>query len=103
MQSGALLLGQLRSCGDAVLGAAGPRAARGGSNDPRGLFSEVISVGFWAGSGAVQEAAFYAYAAPEPAGLRELVPRPSSVYYHAPMGIFVLPYVAVRTAASPAD
>src|SRR5207247_470431 len=64
---------------------------------------EVISAGFWAGSGAVQEAAFYAYAAPEPAGLRDLVPQPSSVYYHPPMGIFILPYAAVRTATSPVD
>ena len=64
---------------------------------------EVISAGFWPGSGAVQEAAFYAYAAPEPAGLRDLVPQPSAVYYHPPMGIFILPYAAVRTAASPVD
>ena len=48
-------------------------------------------------------AAFYAYAAPEPAGLRDLVPQPSSVYYHPPMGIFILPYAAVRTATSPVD
>ena len=64
---------------------------------------EVISAGFWAGSGAVQEAAFYAYAAPEPAGLRDLAMQPSAAYYHAPMGIFILPYDAVRTAASPVD
>jgi len=42
---------------------------------------EVISAGFWAGSGAVQEAAFYAYAAPEPAGLRDLAMQPSAAYY----------------------
>jgi len=64
---------------------------------------EVISAGFWAGSGAVQEAAFYAYAAPEPAGLRDLAMQPSAAYYHAPMGIFILPYDAVRTAPSPVD
>jgi len=64
---------------------------------------EVISAGFWPGSADVQEAAFYAYAAPEPAGLRDLVPQPSSVYYHPPMGIFILPYAAVRTATSPVD
>jgi uncharacterized protein DUF5996 len=64
---------------------------------------EVISAGFWPGSGGVQEAAFYAYAAPEPAGLRDLAPQPSAVYYHPPMGIFILPYAAVRTAASPVD
>ena len=31
---------------------------------------EVISHGFWPGGGAVQEPAFYAYAAPEPAGFK---------------------------------
>jgi hypothetical protein len=64
---------------------------------------EVISAGFWPGSGAVQEAAFYAYAAPEPAGLRDLTPQPSTAYYHAQMGEFILPYAAIRTAASPVD
>ena len=64
---------------------------------------EVISAGFWPGSGDVQQAAFYAYAAPEPAGLRDLVPQPSAVYYHPPLGIFILPYAAVRTASSPVD
>src|SRR5882724_1190419 len=64
---------------------------------------EVISAGFWPGSASVQEAAFYAYAAPEPAGFRDLTPQPSAAYYHAPMGIFILPYAAVRAAPSPDD
>src|SRR6266446_2762044 len=68
-----------------------------------GYSHEVISAGFWPGSGAVQEAAFYAYAAPEPAGLRDLVPLPSAVSYQKDMGIFILPYTAVRTASSPVD
>src|SRR5256884_2244540 len=64
---------------------------------------EVISAGFWPGSASVQEAAFYAYAAPEPAGFRDIAPQPSAAYYHAPMGIFILPYAAVRAAPSPDD
>jgi hypothetical protein len=64
---------------------------------------EVISVGFWPGSAAVQEAAFYAYAAPEPAGLREATPQPSGAYYHTQMGLFILPYALVRAAPSPVD
>jgi hypothetical protein len=64
---------------------------------------EVISAGFWPGSGAVQEAAFYSYAAPEPAGLRDLVPQPSGAYYQPEMRVFILHYAAVRTAASPVD
>lgn len=63
---------------------------------------EVVSAGFWPGSGAVQEAAFYAYAAPEPPGLRDAVPQPGAAYYHPQMSEFILPYAAVRTAESPA-
>jgi hypothetical protein len=64
---------------------------------------EVISHGFWPGSGAVQEPAFYAYAAPEPEGFRDIRARPSAAYYNQEMSEFILPYEAVRTAASPAD
>jgi hypothetical protein len=62
---------------------------------------EVISHGFWPGSGAVQEAAFYAYAAPEPAGLSAARILPEAAYYHREMGEFILPYEAVRRSASP--
>src|SRR5205823_6468378 len=37
---------------------------------------EVISCGFWPGSGPVQEAAFYTYAAPAPPGLERATIRP---------------------------
>jgi hypothetical protein len=62
---------------------------------------EVISHGFWPGSGPVEEAAFYAYAVPEPDGLKQARVRPEAAYYHQDMGEFILPYEAVRTAASP--
>jgi hypothetical protein len=62
---------------------------------------EVISHGFWPGGGQIEEAAFYAYAVPEPQGLKEVRPRPEAAYYHAGLGEFILPYEAVRTAASP--
>src|SRR6266853_1656202 len=68
-----------------------------------GYSHEVISAGFWPGSGAVQEAAFYAYAAPEPAGLRDAGIRPSAAYFQPQMSVFILPYAAVRTASSPED
>ena len=42
-------------------------------------------------------------AAPEPPGLRDLAPQPSAAYYQPQMGIFILPYAAVRAAASPVD
>jgi hypothetical protein len=62
---------------------------------------EVISHGFWPGGGQIDEAAFYAYAVPEPAGLKDVKPRPEASYYHSGLGEFILPYEAVRTAASP--
>jgi Family of unknown function (DUF5996) len=62
---------------------------------------EVISHGFWPGSGALLEPAFYAYAVPEPEGLRQARVRPAATYYHQQLGEFILPYDAVRTAAAP--
>jgi hypothetical protein len=62
----------------------------------------VISHGFWPGSGPVLEPAFYAYAVPEPDGLKEAAIQPEGAYYHRDLGEFILPYEAVRTAASPA-
>ena len=63
---------------------------------------EVISHGFWPGSGPVQEASFYAYAVPEPDGLKTARIRPAAALYHSEMSEFILPYEAVRTAPSPA-
>jgi hypothetical protein len=63
---------------------------------------EVISHGFWPGSGLVLEPAFYAYAVPEPHGLKEAPVLPTAAYYHRELGEFILPYEAVRTAADPA-
>jgi hypothetical protein len=64
---------------------------------------EVISHGFWPGGGAVRQPAFYAYAAPEPDGFRTATLRPDSVFYSPEFRIFILPYDAVRQAASPAS
>jgi hypothetical protein len=62
---------------------------------------EVISHGFWPGSDPVNEPAFYAYAAPEPAGLKEARVGPDGAYYHHQLGEFILPYAVVRLASSP--
>jgi hypothetical protein len=61
----------------------------------------VISHGFWPGSGTVKEPAFYAYAAPEPDGLKQAAIQPAAAYYNTDFGEFILPYEAVRTSASP--
>jgi Family of unknown function (DUF5996) len=62
---------------------------------------EVISHGWWPGSGAVSEPAFYAYAAPEPDGLKTTPVQPAAAFYSTEMSIFVLPYEAVRTSPTP--
>ena len=61
---------------------------------------EVSSAGFWPGAG-LGEAAFYAYAYPEPDGFREYPVRPQAACYHQALGEFILPYEAVRTADEP--
>jgi hypothetical protein len=62
---------------------------------------EVISHGFWFGGGLVLEPAFYAYAVPEPAGLKTAKVEPAAAYYHDRLGEFILPYDAVRTSSAP--
>jgi hypothetical protein len=62
---------------------------------------EVSSCGFWPGGPGGQDAAFYAYAYPEPPGFREAAVRPAQARYDAALGEFLLPYEAVRTAADP--
>ena len=62
---------------------------------------EVSSVGFWPGNECVVEAAFYAYAAPEPSGFKLATVRPAAAYYSAELSEFFLPYEDVRKSASP--
>jgi hypothetical protein len=62
---------------------------------------EVVSHGFWPGSGAIQQPAFYAYATPEPAGFKDATIRPAAAFYSKDLSEFILPYDAVRSALSP--
>jgi hypothetical protein len=102
----------------AVTRFSGRRAPEREGADPitREAYShEVISHGFWPGvrrkapsdrtapDGLVHEAAFYSYTAPEPEGLSEQPIGPEGAYYHAGMKEFILPYEALRAAASPDD
>jgi len=64
---------------------------------------EVISHGWWPGGGPFNEPAFYAYAAPEPPGLKTAAVKPAAAFYSQEFSEFILPYEAVRTAASPED
>ena len=62
---------------------------------------EVSSAGFWAGGSGADDAAFYSYAYPEPAGFRAAAVRPARAAYEPKLGLFLLPYEEVRTAPDP--
>jgi Family of unknown function (DUF5996) len=62
---------------------------------------ELSSCGFWPGSEALPYPAFYAYAYPEPAGFGEAPVHTPGAFYDPSIREFLLPYEAVRTAASP--
>lgn len=62
---------------------------------------EVISAGFWPGGGEINGPAFYAYAAPEPAGFKTQRVHPEAAFYHSGMSEFFLMYDHVRRAGSP--
>jgi hypothetical protein len=62
---------------------------------------ECSSCGFWPGSGAVKEPAFYAYSYPEPPGYRECPVRPEAAYYSDVMREHILPYESVRRSSGP--
>ena len=82
------------------------RPSGASSDDPvtREAYShEVISFGFWPGDDStVSDAAYYSYAAPEPAGLRE---EPLAVGSWVPTGasssLAILPYEEVRNTEDP--
>ena len=62
---------------------------------------EVISAGWWPGSGEITDAAFYCYAAPTPQGFAEQKVRPAQAFYHSGVGEYLLMYDEVRRAQSP--
>src|SRR5207249_9797505 len=63
---------------------------------------EVSSVGFWPRDGEiVKDAAFYAYAVPEPAGFKEYRVLPEKAFYSKEKNEFFLMYDDVRLSANP--
>jgi hypothetical protein len=61
---------------------------------------EVSSCGFWPGSEALPEPAFYAYAYPEPDGYPAVM-LPAGAYYHPALRECILPYQELRQAQAP--
>jgi hypothetical protein len=79
-----------------------PAPPRSGPAFERDAYShEVISHGFWPGSAPLFEPTFYAYAVPEPQGLKTARVQPDGAFYHTELNEFILPYEVVRRAASP--
>lgn len=66
-----------------------------------GYSHEVISHGWWPGSGAIQGPAFYSYTAPAPEGFEFQKVKPESATYSKDTSGFLLMYEEVRTARSP--
>jgi hypothetical protein len=62
---------------------------------------EVSSAGFWPGNAMLPEAAFYAYAYPEPAGFAKARLAPATARYDDTLREFILPYDAVRRSDDP--
>ncbi len=62
---------------------------------------EVSSAGFWPGSDAFPQAAFYSYCYPTPANFGEQIVEPKEAFYSKEMGEFFLLYDVVRTANDP--
>lgn len=63
---------------------------------------EVISFGFWPGDDTTPEPAYYAYASPEPANLRDALLRPTAARWTGDASaLAILTYADVRRAADP--
>lgn len=62
---------------------------------------EVSSAGFWPGGAGVEEAMFYSYAYPGPAGFKDRRVAPDEARFDDRLGEFVLSYDAVRRSRDP--
>lgn len=87
-------------------GRVAPRHPGGIPNTPDRVMYEAYShecssCGFWPGTGPMKDAAFYAYAYPEPAGYSGYAVRPAAAGYDQQLREFILPYETVRESESP--
>ena len=62
---------------------------------------EVSSAGFWPGGAGAEDAMFYSYAYPVPAGFKSRSVQPASAFYDSKLGEFLLPYEEVRSSEDP--
>jgi len=64
---------------------------------------ELISAGFWPGNGGFGEAAFYSYAAPQPASFETQQIAPAAAKYDTKLGEFILKYDDLQREPVPND
>jgi hypothetical protein len=62
---------------------------------------EVCSAGFWPGGGAIDDAAYYCYTVPQPAGIETASIRPPAANWNTQLSEFIVMYDDVRRAESP--
>lgn len=62
---------------------------------------EVSSCGFWTGSKALPDAAFYCYVYPEPEGYKSAAVLPQEAYYNTTFREFILPYSSIQQSGDP--
>jgi hypothetical protein len=62
---------------------------------------EVSSCGFWPGNSTYPNAAFYAYAYPEPKLFKDFTIQPEAAFYHEGLREFILPYDAAIASQDP--
>ena len=84
-------------------GRAAPPLQGGSASDREAYSHEVVSVGFWPGDDSVSEPAFYAYAYPEPDGLKDTTLRPAAALWADRGGnaLALYRYDDLRRAADP--
>ena len=65
--------------------------------------AEQWCAGFWPGDEKVREPAFFAYTWPKPGGSEQAELEPDGAWWNDDMGLFLLPYEAVRAGADPRE
>ena len=84
-------------------GSRGPSLPKADAVTREGYSHELVSFGFWAGDASLREPSYYAYASPEPKGLREQPLRPDEAKWGdvGTSSLALLSYDVVRSAPEP--
>ncbi|MFO1519069.1 MAG: DUF5996 family protein [bacterium] len=82
-------------------GRSAPLNPKAGPITREGYSHEVASVGFWPGSGNIEDPAFYAYCSPEPEGYKTSPLIKSPGFYNPPTSGYILMYDEVRNSKDP--